>query len=140
MSHRSLRARAALVSSLVVVGLSAFFLFVGVPGSYQQVSEECSLPNDCVQTMQSGSNFTPTLWAALPLVLGSIIGMGVLESRTAVSWAGVLGLAAFSFLSLFSIGLLYFPLVLILVGLLASLRGPGVTRDVGPQGGLQDST
>jgi hypothetical protein len=58
--------------------------------------------------------------------------MGVLESRTAISWAGVLGLAAFSFLSLFSIGLLYFPLVLILVGLLPSLRGPSSDSRRGP--------
>jgi len=96
------------------------------------VSEQCSLPNNCIQTMQSGTNFVPTQWAALPLVLGCILAFGVFKDRTTMSWATLVGLGVFSFISLVSIGLLYLPFVIALVGLLASFRSqnlPSLARE-----------
>jgi hypothetical protein len=123
-----LTAWAALVTAGVVAGLSAFFLFIGLPDSYATAAEQCSLPSNCIQTMQSGTNFVPTQWAALPLVLGCIIAFGVFKYRTAISWAALAGLGVFSFISLVSIGLLYFPFVIALVGLLASFRSQNLTQ------------
>jgi hypothetical protein len=53
----------------------------------------------------------------LPLVLGGLIGYAMFKGRNGIAWVGIVGLLAFSFVSLASIGLLYLPFVIALVGL-----------------------
>ena len=114
----------------VVAGISAFSILViviGLPGSYIEVSETCSNGNLCVQTTQSGTYLSSTPVAVIPLLLGVVVALGVFRQRTAVSWAGMIGLLVFTFVSMFSLGLLYLPFTIVLFVILAARvnRAPG---------------
>ena len=106
--------------AIATMAISAFFTLVGLPYSYTSVAEECSIGNQCVQTTQSGSSFVPAQIAVIPLLLGGLVAVGAVVRRASVTWTGVVGLLAFSFISLVSLGILYLPLVIALVGLTAA--------------------
>jgi hypothetical protein len=108
---------AALVVAIAIIAISSFFAFIGLPNSFVVVTEACSIGNACTQTTQQGTSFMTTPWAFLPLVLGGLVGYAMFKGRSGVAWAGIVGLLAFSFISMFSIGLLYLPFVIALVGL-----------------------
>lgn len=122
MSSQGLAIKVALGLIIAIVGLSAFFVIVGLPGSYASVSEQCSLGNQCVQTQRSGTYFVQTPIAVIPLSMGAMVAVGLVKNRMALSWAGMVGLLAFSFVSLVSIGLLYMPFVAALVSLLSVIQ------------------
>ncbi len=122
MVRRSRTATVALSLVIAITGLSVFLIIVGLPGSYTSVSEQCSVGSQCVQTQQSGTYLVQTPVAAIPLSMGALVALGLVVNRMALSWAGMVGLLAFSFISLFSIGLLYMPFVITLVGLLSVIQ------------------
>ena len=111
-----------LVVAGVVVGISIFIMIIGVPYSYVSVTETCAIGNPCVQTTQSGTYLDPTPVTIIPLLLGAVVALGVFKQWAAISWAGMTGLLFFSFVSIFSIGLLFLPFAIALFGLLAVVR------------------
>jgi hypothetical protein len=113
----------ALGLAVTVVGLSVFLVVVGLPGSYSSVSESCSLGNPCVVTRHSGTYLVQAPAAGIPLVAAVVVAVGLVKNRMALSWAGLAGLLVFAFISLFSVGLLYFPFAIALVGLLSVIQG-----------------
>lgn len=123
-----------------VVAISSFFVIVGLPYSYASVTEQCSAGNQCVQVTRLGSSFAPTQVAAIPLVLGVLVFLGVFKQRGVISWGGMIGLLVFSLVSLFSIGLLYLPFAMTLLGLLAAVWGRSASEQKLPQGPTADSS
>jgi hypothetical protein len=107
--------KVALCLLIAISGLSVFLIVVGLPMSYASVSESCSNGNPCVQTQQSGTSFMQVPAAGIPLVIGGVVAFGLVKNRTAITWAGLVGLLIFSFVSLFSVGILYFPFAIALV-------------------------
>lgn len=120
MNRQSWITWAALVVSGIIVALSVFFAVIGLPYSGVSVMERCSAGGQCVQTVTYQSNFVPTSLAVIPLLAGGFVALGLLRKRMALSWAGTILLLGFSIVSLFSIGLLYIPFAIALVGLLAT--------------------
>ncbi|MBI3860090.1 MAG: hypothetical protein HY296_07655 [Thaumarchaeota archaeon] len=120
MNQRSWIFRAALVVAGVIVALSIFFTVVGLPYSGASVAEICSAVSSCVETTTYQNNFVPTSLAVVPLLAGVLVALGLVEKRPILSWVGTTLLLGFSFVGLFSIGLLYMPFAIILVGLLAA--------------------
>jgi len=117
--------RAAIAVAGVAMALSVFFVVIGVPYTQGSISESCSISPGCTQAGFTVTNgFTPTVWALVPLVAGGTILLGLVSSKKFISWTGTTLLAIFSFVSLFSIGLLYLLLVPFLVGLLAAMPSP----------------
>jgi hypothetical protein len=108
--------------NIAIAGLSVFFIVVGLPGSYASVSESCSIGNQCIETQQSGTFLAQTPAAVIPLLAGAAVAIGLLKNRMALSWVGIVGLLVFSFVSLFSIGLLYMPFAIALVSLLSVIQ------------------
>ncbi len=113
--------KAALVVAGIVIALSVFIALVGLPSSEAVVSEQCTVGNPCVQTSTYSNVLTPAPVALLPLLTGVAVAVGLVKGRMAVSWIGTILLLVFSFIGGFSIGLLYMPLGIALVGLLAVL-------------------
>lgn len=113
--------KVALVVAGIVIALSVFVAFVGLPSSEAVVSEQCTVGSPCVQTSTHSNVLTPAPVAFLPLLTGIAVAVGLVKGRMAVSWIGTILLLVFSFFGLFSIGLLYMPLGIALVGLLAVL-------------------
>ena len=126
----------------VVAGISAFSILViviGLPGSYIEVSETCSNGNLCVQTTQSGTYLSPTPLAVIPWLLGVVGALGVLKHQAAISWSGISGLLVFCSMTVFSIGLLYLPFALSLLGILAAIRVNRAQGHKVPQGLTSES-
>jgi hypothetical protein len=114
--------RAAIAVAGVAIVLSVFFAVVGVPYTQGSIGETCSIGSGCTQTPGTITNgFVPTVWALVPLAAGGTVMLGIFGRVKIVSWGGTIVLAVFSFASLFSIGLLYIPLVPLLAGLLAAM-------------------
>jgi hypothetical protein len=86
------------------------------------VSESCSVGNQCVETRQSGTYLAQTPAAVIPLLAGAVVAIGLLKNRMVLSWVGIVGLLVFSFVSMLSIGLLYMPFAIGLVGLLSVIQ------------------
>jgi len=122
MARQNWTVKVALGLIIAIVGLSVFFILIGLPGSYASVSEQCSIGNPCVETQQSGTYLTQEPLAAIPLLTGAAFAIGLLKNRMVLSWAGMVALLIFSFLSLVSIGLLYMPFAIALVGLLSVIQ------------------
>jgi hypothetical protein len=119
--------RAAIAVAGMAMVLSVFFVVIGVPFTNGSIGESCSLGSGCTQTVNAVTNgFNPTPWALFPLAAGGTVVVGLVSSRKVISWTGTILLTIFSFVSLFSIGLLYLLLVPFLVGLLAAI--PTATR------------
>jgi hypothetical protein len=114
--------KVALALLIVISGLSAFLIIVGLPMSYASATESCSVGNPCVEVQQSGTSFAQVPAAAIPLLAGAVTVLGLVKNRIALSWAGLVGLLAFSFVSLFSVGLLYFPFAIALVAPISVLQ------------------
>jgi Helix-turn-helix domain len=120
--RRTWMIRGVMGVAVVAMALSVFFAVIGVPYTQASVSETCSTASGCAQSVGAVTQgFAPTEWAFVPLVAGGLVALGLVGKRTAISWAGTVLLAAFSFVSLFSIGPLYVPLVLLLSGFLAAI-------------------
>ncbi len=107
---------AALVVTGSIVALSIFLALIGVPYSGVSVMEQCSAIGSCVQTTTYQSNLVPTSLAVIPLLAGVVVAVGLTRKRIVLSWAGTILLLGFSFVGLFSIGLLYMPFAIALVG------------------------
>jgi hypothetical protein len=122
MASRSLIVRASLGLVIVIIGLSAFFILVGLPGSYASVSRSCSIGSACIETQQSGTYLTQEPLAAIPLLGGAAVAIGLIKNWMALSWTGMVGLLIFSFVLFFSIGLLYMPFAIALVSLLSLIQ------------------
>jgi hypothetical protein len=110
--------RVAFVITVVIAALSIFFAAVGVPGSYESVSEQCSLGSPCVSTQQAGTSFTRTPETAIALFAATAVAIGLVKKSNALSWLGTALLLGFSFGALFSVGLLYLPFGIALLVLL----------------------
>lgn len=122
MAPQSWPVEVALGLIIAVVGLSVFLILIGLLGSYASVSEQCSIGNQCVETQQSGTYLIQEPLAAIPLLTGAALAIGLLKNRMALSWAGMVALLVFSFVSLVSIGLLYMPFAIALVSLLSVIQ------------------
>ena len=122
VSNQSWSFRVALGIVIAIAGLSVFFIVVGLPGSYASVSENCSVGNQCVETRQSGTSFVQTPVAIIPLLAGAMVAIGLVKNRMTLSWVGMVGLLVFSFVGLLSIGLLYMPFAIALVGLFSVIQ------------------
>jgi hypothetical protein len=114
--------RATVTVAGAAIILSVFFAFVGVPYSQESIGEACSIATQCTQGMAMvTTGYVPTAWALVPLAAGGMVLLGIVTKQKVVSWAGTIVIAVFSAVSLASIGLLYLPLVPMLVGLLAAM-------------------
>jgi uncharacterized protein YqgC (DUF456 family) len=113
---------AGIVAAAAVIGPSSFFAFIGLPYSYSSISLECSKGAPCIQTSLSSNQFVPAVQAYIPLALGGLIVYSMYKGLRGVAWAGIIGLLIFSFLSLPSIGVLYLPFAIALVGINAYAR------------------
>jgi len=113
---------AGLVAATAVIAISSFFAFVGLPYSYYSVTEVCSVGGPCGQMSQSGSLLVPIGQTFVPLTLGTLIAYAMFKQMKGVAWTGIVCLLAFSFLSLPSIGIIYLPFAIILVGINAYSR------------------
>jgi hypothetical protein len=122
MVAKNLTVSVALGLTIAIVGLSVFFIVVGLPYSYTSVSEHCSIGTRCIETQQSGASFVQAPIAVIPLLAGVVVAIGLFKSRVALSWVGMVGLLVFSFVGLFSIGLLYLPFAIVLVSLLGLIQ------------------
>lgn len=116
------KAGIAIGIAAILAAMSVFFIFVGVPGSYGTISEQCSLGSPCVQSQQTGISYTQVPAAVVPLFATGSVAIGLIKRSKVLLWVGVMVLLAFSFLSLFSVGLLYLPFAIALVGLTAAIR------------------
>ncbi len=114
--------RAAITVAGVAMVFSAFFVVIGVPYTQGSISESCSIGPGCTQAVTAVTNgFTPMAWALIPLAAGGTVVLGLVISNKFIAWTGTILLAIFSFVTLFSVGLLYFLLVPFLIGLLAAM-------------------
>jgi hypothetical protein len=113
--------RVALIVAGIVIALSVFIALVGLPSSEAIVTEQCAVGSPCAQTSTYSNTLTTTPVALVPLLTGMVVAAGLVKGRMVVSWIGTILLLVFSFFGLFSIGLLYMPLGIALVGLLAVL-------------------
>lgn len=107
-----------MVVSGIVIVLSIFFAVIGVPDSGVSVTETCVVSGLCSQTTDSFTSFVPVQLAVIPLLAGATVAAGLVRKITALCWAGTILILGFCFVGLFSIGLLYLPLAIVLVGLL----------------------
>jgi hypothetical protein len=114
--------KVALGLTVAIVGLSVFFILIGLPGSYASVSRQCSIGNQCVDTQKSGTFLTQEPLATIPLLTGAVVAIGLVKNWMVLSWIGMIGLLVFSFVSLVSIGLLYMPFAIALVSLLSVIQ------------------
>jgi len=119
--------KAALIVAGIVIALSVFIVLVGLPSSKATLTEQCAAGNPCVQTSKYSNTLTPTSVAIVPMLTGIAVGVGLVKGRMVVSWIGTILLLTFSFFEGFSIGLLYMPLGIALVGLLAVLSSRAKT-------------
>lgn len=122
MAPRDITSKVALALLIAISALSAFLIVVGLPMSYGSTTESCSVGNPCVQSQRSGTSFVQVPAAAIPLLAGAVTALGLVKNRIALSWAGLVGLLVFSFVSLFSVGLLYFPFAIALVAPISVLQ------------------
>src|SRR5690349_12649547 len=113
--------KVALIIAGITIALSVFVLVVGLPYSEVSVTDQCSVGSPCVQASTNGTIFTPTPVAVIPLLAGAAVVVGFVLKKLVISWIGAVFLLGFSFVGLPSIGLLYMPLGIALVGLLAVL-------------------
>lgn len=105
----------SLVASGAMAALSLFFLVVGVPGSASGISLSCSTGDSCSAISLFATSFTPTMFAAIPLVLSIVAGLGFYKRRTILVWLAASILVIFAIISMFSIGILYFPFAIVLI-------------------------
>lgn len=101
--------------TVVMASLSLFFLVVGIPGSAGTIALTCSTGNACSGSSQFTTTFTPTLYAMIPLILAIIATFGFYKRKTIIVWLATAVLFGFSFMALFSIGILYFPFGIALI-------------------------
>lgn len=128
-----LKARLKLGLALGVVGamaaLSLFFLVIGIPGSAETIALQCSTGNGCSGVSQYVTTFTPALFALIPLLLAAVSGLGFYVRKLILVWLATIALFVFSIISMFSIGILYIPFALALIGLAFTNRGsPGANQ------------
>ncbi len=121
--------RAAITVAGVALVLSVFFVVIGVPFTQGSISQSCSIGSGCTQAVTTVTNgFAPIIWALVPLAAAGTVEFGLVSGRKVISWAGTILLAIFSFVSLDSIGLLFLPLVPLLVVLLAAMPPTAESR------------
>jgi hypothetical protein len=113
---------AAVGVTLIIAALSVFLLVIGSPASEGSATGQCSTGNQCVFTQQFRNYFIPTPVATVPLLMGAVVALGLVKKRSFLSWSGTILLLIFSFVSIFSIGLFYFPFGIALVGFLAIIQ------------------
>jgi hypothetical protein len=119
MNRRSCWVSVALVAAGVVIALSVFFVVVGVPASEASAIEQCSVGPQCVESSTFRNIFVPTEAALIPLIAGIIAELGIIEKSYTAAWIGALLLLVFSLVAGFSIGLVFLPFALWLIGFLA---------------------
>ncbi|MDA4121162.1 MAG: hypothetical protein OK404_02000 [Thaumarchaeota archaeon] len=121
--------RPALATALVVVTFSAILAFTGLPYSETMLS---TCP-PCTSTQRVGSDPSPLLVVAIPLILGLASTIGLAVGRMFLAWSGAIPLLFFSILTGFSVGLLFLPVVVALIGLLAIIksRQTSLSKDYG---------
>lgn len=108
----------ALGVAVAMAALSLFFLVIGIPGSSGTITMSCTLGTGCSGSSQYTTSFTPTFYALIPLLLAALTGFGFYKRKAILVWLGTAALFAFSFISLFSIGILYFPFGIALIVLI----------------------
>lgn len=118
MNRISWKLGSVLVVSGIVIALSIFFAVIGVPDSGGSVTETCVANGQCGQTTNSFTSFVPVQLAVIPLLAGATVAAGLVRKMAVLCWAGTILILGFCFVGLFSIGLLYLPLAIVLVGLL----------------------
>jgi hypothetical protein len=100
-----------------MVCVSTFLLIIGSPYSSAVATEQCSA-GGCVGSEQFSSEYVPTQQAVIPLFAALILCLGLVMKKEIVTWAGGVSLLAFSVVGIFSIGLFFLPLSIILLALL----------------------
>ena len=119
--------KTGLVVAGITIAFSIFIVVVGLPSSELSTTEQCSIGSPCVQTSTYSSPFSPEPVALVPLLAGAGVVLGLAKKWFIVSWAGTFLLLGFSMVGLLSIGLLYMPLGIALVGLLGALSSRAKT-------------
>ena len=104
--------------AVAIAALSLFFVVIGIPGSSESISLACSTGNSCSGISQYATTFTPTTYALIPLFLAIIATFGFYKGKTILVWLATAVLFGFSLISLFSIGILYFPFGIALIVLI----------------------
>jgi hypothetical protein len=108
--------------ALVVGGISAFILVVGVPYSDVSVTT-CPADTACIHVLQTFSTqFVPISLAIIPLLIATMVGLGLIINKLFLSWIGTIALVAFSLITGFSIGVFFMPFAIGLVAILATNR------------------
>ena len=102
-----------LVATMAAVSL--FFLVVGIPGSSSTIAMECASGNGCISSSHFATTITPTLYALIPLALAAVAGFGFYRMKLTHVLLVTAILFVFSFISLFSIGIIYFPFGIALI-------------------------
>ena len=112
-SATALKAKLKLGLALGVVGamaaLSLFFLLIGVPGSTDTTTLSCSFGTSCSGGSYYSTTYTLTVYALVPVTLAAISAIAFYKRKYVLLWLSVAALFVFSFISLFSIGILYLP-------------------------------
>ncbi len=118
MNRISRKLGSALVVSGLIIVTSVFFAVIGVPYSGVSVTEICPANGQCSQSVAPVMMFVPVQLAVIPLLAGMAVWIGLIRKIMILCWAGTVLILGFCFLGLFSIGLLYLPFAVALVGLL----------------------
>jgi hypothetical protein len=108
----------ALFITLIIASISIFLVLVGA--QYSEVSANCYTAADC-QSMSKAVS-VPIPQAVIPLLMGSVVALGLVIRKMVLAWVGTIPLLFFSLLTGFSIGLFYLPFVVALFGLVASIQ------------------
>jgi hypothetical protein len=122
MAPRNWAIGVALGISIAMIALSIFLAVVGSQVSMISVTRQCPGGGACIDTQESRTYFSPEPVATIPLLIAAIVARGLLTRWMILAWSGASLLLAFSFLSIFSIGLFYAPLSVALLGLLFFIR------------------
>jgi len=121
----------ALGVAVAMAALSLFVVVIGIPGSSGTISLTCSTGNPCSGISQFATIFTPSIYALIPLFLASIAIFGFYKRKTILVWSASAVLFTLSFISLFSVGILYFPFGIALIILIfVNKRDPHVNHIV----------
>jgi hypothetical protein len=133
MNRISWKLGSGLFVSGIIIALSVFFGVVGVPYTGVSVTETLVASGQSSQTTAFVMTFVPVQLAVIPLLAGATVMAGLVRRVAVVCWAGTILLLGFCFVGLFSIGLLYLPLAIVLVGLLPTTTATTTTATTATQ-------
>ena len=118
MNRQNWEVGIALGITLTIAAISVFLVVVG--DAYSEVSAPCFSAAECQRL--SRIVFVPTRVAAIPLLIGVVVALGLVTKRLILAWSGSISLLVLSLLLGFSIGLYYLPFAITLFGLIAVIQ------------------